>query len=254
LFHVGHAVFDPLFDALVLLVLSLVLRKRAPKLSRGLPAAALGLLLVFACPAVANRLMFALEHPTITTIQPDVTYDAVIMLGGTMDGMATADTGAPAYDEAVERILTTFDLLRTNRARFAIISGTSWAAQTGEAEPESRLIVRQLVAWGIDPARLVADEVSRNTRENAIESVRIAREHGWTRDVLVTSAAHMKRARGCFAKEGLGADTLSVDFSAYDPARHWSHWSPNTPALSKSTAALREWVARLAYRVRGWSE
>ncbi len=250
----GQAFLDPLFDALLLLVLAYAIRARAPRLARVVPVVGLGVLLVFGCPLVANRLAYLLESPVLTSIQPDVTYDAVIALGGTMDGMVTADTGAPAYDEAVERVLATFDLLRTNRARFAIISGTSWGADPGAAEPESRLIARQLVAWGIDPARIAVDEVSRNTHQNAIESSRIARERGWTHDVLVTSAAHMRRARGCFEKEGLPVETMSVDFTAYDPARHWSHLAPRASSLAKSAGAIREWVARLAYRVRGWTD
>ena len=252
--HFAQIFLDPLFDALLLLALSYALRKRAPRVALALPAAAMALLLFFASPVVSNRLAFALEEPALTSMKPDVTYDAVISLSGTMDGMVTADTGAPAYDEAVERILATFDLLRTNRARFAIISGTSWDAGPGEAPPEAQLIAQQLEAWGIDPARIAVDSVSRNTHENAIESTRIAREHGWTHDVLVTSAAHMKRARGCFAKEGLAVDTLAVDFAAYDPAHHWSRWGPRTSSLGESTAVIREWVARIVYRTRDWTE
>ena len=37
----------------------------------------------------------------------------------------------------------------------------------------------------------------------------LARQRGWTHDVLVTSAAHMARARGCFEEEGLNVDTLA---------------------------------------------
>ncbi len=252
--HLAQIFLDPLFDALLLLVLSYALRKRAPRLAFALPAAAMALLLFFASPVVSNRLLYALEQPALTSIKPDVTYDAVIVLGGTMDGMVTADTKSPAYDEAVERILATYDLLRTNRARYAILSGSSWNEGPGEAPPEARLIAQQLAAWGIDPARIAVDEASRNTHENAIESTRIARERGWMRDVIVTSAAHMKRARGCFAKEGLEADTLAVDFGAYDPARHWSRWGPQASSLAESTGAIREWVARIVYRMRGWSE
>jgi uncharacterized SAM-binding protein YcdF (DUF218 family) len=254
LIHFAQIFLDPLLDALLLLALAYALRTRAPRVAFVLPAVAMALLLVLASPVVANRMAFALEEPALTTMKPDVTYDAVIALGGTMDGRVTVDTGTPAYDEAVERILTTFDLLRTNRARFAIISGSSWDAEPGEAPPEARLIAQQLEAWGIDPSRIVVDELARNTHENAIESTRIAREHGWTRDLLVTSAAHMKRARGCFAKEGLALDTLAVDFAAYDPARHLSRWGPSTSSLGESTAVIREWVARIVYRMRGWSE
>jgi uncharacterized SAM-binding protein YcdF (DUF218 family) len=44
---------------------------------------------------------------------------------------------------------------------------------------------------------------SRNTFENARETARIARQHGWTRVALVTDRWHMPRARMLFRIVGL---------------------------------------------------
>ena len=112
----------------------------------------------------------------------------------------------------------------------------------------------ELEGWGIDPSRLALDERSTNTHENAVGSTRIAREHGWTKNLLVTSAAHMQRALGCFEREGLAVDTLAVDFGSYDPDLNQIGWIPRAQALDQSTAAIRERSGRLVYRLRGWSE
>ncbi len=141
-----------------------------------------------------------------------MTYDAVIVLGGGMNGIITSQTGMPAYTDAAERVLTAFELLRAGRAKSAILSGGVWPGSPPEVKTESRLMADALEGWGIDPSRLVLEERSTNTHENAVESARIARERGFTRDLLVTSAAHMLRARGCFLREGLAVDTLAVDF------------------------------------------
>ena len=111
-----------------------------------------------------------------------------------------------------------------------------------------------LEGWGIDPARLVLEERSTNTHENAVEATRIAREKGWTHDLLVTSAAHMQRARGCFLRQGLAVDTLAVDFGSYDPSLTPIGWLPRAGGLAQSTAALRERAGRVVYQLRGWSE
>jgi uncharacterized SAM-binding protein YcdF (DUF218 family) len=175
------------------------------------------------------------------------------VLGGATYPLVTLDTGAATFGDPVERVLTAFDLLRTNRARFAILSGSSWSAGPGAPPSEGQVLADQLIAWGIDRERLVIEDASRTTHENAVESARVARARGWTRVVLVTSAAHMKRAYGCFAEEGLPVDTLAVDFDAYDPSRHGSPWLPRASALAESTAALRERIGRAIYQLRGWS-
>jgi uncharacterized SAM-binding protein YcdF (DUF218 family) len=252
--YFGQFALDPLCVALVLLALAYALRRRWPRVAFWLPAAAGLLLWFFALPATANGLMHALEAPVTPVMKDGDTYDAVIMLTGSVEPATTADTGEPQYNDTVERVLTTFDLLRTNRARFAILSGTSWGQGRYGLPSESRIIASQLAAWGIDASRIVTDDVSRNTHQNAIESVRIAREHAWLHDVLVTSAAHMKRAHACFAKLGLDPDTRATDFAAYEPAKHGHGWQPRAVILDESVSALHEYVGRFVYRLRGWTD
>ena len=78
-------------------------------------------------------------------------YDAVIVLGGCMNPVITADTGKPAWNESAERLLTAYDLLRTNRAKNAILSGGSWTSAQDGVKPEARVMAEQLESLGIDP-------------------------------------------------------------------------------------------------------
>ncbi len=252
--RIADVLLEPLFLALALLLLSYLLSRRSPRVAFALPAIAFALLLAFSTPKVANALVRALEQPPLTTVKSDVTYDAVIVLGGGINGIVTSQTGQIAFDEAVERVLTAFDLLRSNRAKNAILSGGLWPGSGPTVKPEARLMATALEGWGIDPLRLALDERSTNTHENAVESAKIARARGWRRNLLVTSAAHMERAKGCFAREGLDVDLLSVDFISNDPGASPSGWLPRAGALAGSTAAIRERVGRLVYRLRGWSE
>ena len=82
----------------------------------------------------------------------------------------------------------------------------------------------ELIDWGIAPERVVIEDQSRNTRENAVESARVARERGWKTILVVTSAFHMERALGCFRAVGLEVDALPVDQRGYDPG--WQSWLP----------------------------
>jgi uncharacterized SAM-binding protein YcdF (DUF218 family) len=235
---------SPLTWAVVLIAIGL------SKKNRRVAVAGLGVLLLFSLEPVANQLLYALERGAPNTYKGDVPYDAVILLGGAVE-RATLP-GKPSYNDNIERLLATYDLLRTDRARFAIVSGG--AVDSAVLEPvEGDVLGRQLVEWGVEAERVIVESRSRNTHENAVESRRIALERGFTRLLVVTSAFHMSRALGCFRAVGLPVDALPVDYRAYDAKRFSGSWLPRANHLERSTMVLREWFGRGVYRIRGYS-
>jgi uncharacterized SAM-binding protein YcdF (DUF218 family) len=131
-----------------------------------------------------------------------------------------------------------------------LLSGGNIDAQPGDV-PEADRLAARLVAWGVPPAQVVAEGTSRNTRENAIESSRIAAARGWHTLLVVTSAVHMPRALGCFRAVGLEPDALPVDRRAGDGKGQG--WLPRAVALARSTDALRELSGRAVYRIAGYT-
>jgi uncharacterized SAM-binding protein YcdF (DUF218 family) len=246
----------PLTWALLLCAVAAVLalrgRRGNSRAAAGCLVAALLLLSAFSTEAVANALFRSLERGVVSSFDPRVTYDAVLLLGGLLDAQATESSGVPNYTEAVERLLRTFELLREGHARNVLISGGSIDPRVREAV-EARVLARQLAAWGIEPSRIVVEDRSRNTRENALASAALVRQRSWKKLLLVTSAYHLPRAEGCFRAVGLTFDSLPVDFRARDPERFPASLQPRAENLSRSTFALHEFVGRWAYRQRGWS-
>ncbi|MCP3057800.1 YdcF family protein [Myxococcus sp. K38C18041901] len=241
----------PLTWALLFLLVSRLPRLR-PALARGLLVTGLLVLYVFSTEAMSTLLTYQAEEGAHDTFQPGEPYDAVIVLGGGLDPSATERSGRLEFNAAPERILQGFDLVREGHARFVLISGGSLDPRP-TAVVEADVLSRMLQAWGIPAERIVTEGKSRNTRENAVESARIIQERGWKRLLLVTSAAHMPRAQGCFAAVGLRPDTLPVD--ARMPAFRMGRlgWLPRAGALSQSTDVLRELAGRVVYRLRGWT-
>jgi uncharacterized SAM-binding protein YcdF (DUF218 family) len=245
---------SPLSWVLVLCIVALRSRRRV-RLGRRwavAPLAAAILLYVFSIEPVSNALVRSLENEP-RTMRDDVTYDAVVLLGGVVDDRVTATHGAPQYNENVERLLVTYDLLRADRARTTVVSGGAVDESRMDAV-EARVLGKQLVDWGIAPERVVVEDRARNTRENAVEVARVARAHGWNSLVLVTSARHLPRALDCFRAVGLEVDVLPVDFRGYDPGRFSSSWLPRAQSFADSAASIREMVGRLVYRVRGFGK
>jgi uncharacterized SAM-binding protein YcdF (DUF218 family) len=232
-------------------LIALGLRRTAPPARlRRYVAAGLAVLLVFSLEPLANALLRALERRAPRTYRADVAYDAVILLGGVVERASLSEQ--PAYNESIERLLVTYDLLRGDRARFVLVSGGALDLEV-PALVEANVLARQLVDWGVSPDRVVVEPRSRNTRENAVESKRIAQERGWTHLLVVTSAFHMPRALGCFRAVGLPVDALPVDYRAYDPARFSGSWVPRANHLERSAMVLREWFGEGVYRLRGFA-
>jgi uncharacterized SAM-binding protein YcdF (DUF218 family) len=237
-------VFSPLTWAALLVAAGLVKRRRR------LSLAGLGVLLLFSLEPFENLLLYALERGAPRTYRGDVPYDAVILLGGAVE-RATMPA-QPSYNDNVERLLETYDLLRANRARFAIVSGGAIDARE-RAPVEAEVLAAQLVDWRVDPERVIVEGRSRNTHDNAVESKRIVLERGFTRLLVVTSAFHMSRALGCFRAVGLPVDALPVDYRAYDYKRFSGSWLPRASALERSTMVLREWFGHGVYRIQGYA-
>jgi uncharacterized SAM-binding protein YcdF (DUF218 family) len=229
---------------------ALLVRGARKRLGVVLAHAGLAVLLVFSLPAVANRLWRSLEADAVTTAKPDATWDAVVLLGGAVNAFG-ATPEVPSWNDNVERLLTTYELLSSGRAKVAIVSGGSLGVEGLPTEAE--YLARQLEAWGIAKDRVIVEKQARNTRENATFTKALLDERGWKHVLILTSAFHLRRAAGCFRAVGVDFDAQAVDYRMRDPARD-THVLPRGEYLADSTRALREYLGRFVYRVMGYSK
>ena len=213
----------------LLLAAAFLLRRRVA-VAVAVAVLAAGVPFVFSSPAVAEALQRWEEASARDTFRRDVKYDAVIVLGGEIEG---------------PRIQGGADAIRSGRARRLLYSGV-----LRPGEPER--LRANLRALGVPDDRIVIEGRSRNTRENAIESSRVVAERGWRSVLLVTSAAHADRALGCFHKLGLRPDMLPVGYLSR-PLRGGG-WRPRSGALGLSTAALHELLGRSVYWAMGYAD
>ena len=211
-------------------------------------AAGVGLfvLVLFSLPAVANRLWHSLEADATNTFKPETTYDVVVLLGGAVTAEGTTPEQV-SWGHNVDRLTITFDLLKSGKARYAIVSGGVFR----EGLPtEAEYLARQLEAWGIEASRIIVEPKALNTKENASYSKALIEARGFHSVLMLTSAFHVTRAQACFRAVGLEPDTLPVDYRMRDPAA-WDPWMPRTRYLYESSEALREFSGRLVYRLTG---
>lgn len=179
---------------------------------------------------------------------PPGQVDGIIVLGGAVDPNTEASHGQVALNDAAERITEAVALARRYPGARLLLSGgngTLSASERSEAEAMSML----LVAEGVSAERLLLEDRSRNTIENAVYSKELAAPKPGETWLLVTSAAHMPRAVGCFRHVGWAVVPYPVDYHVMGGV------SPDTFELGHNLVrldyAMREWVGLVAYRLLG---
>lgn len=243
---------DPFWWAFVPGALGLVLlvRDRRRRLGVGLSLFGLGVLVVFSLPAVSNRLWASLEADAARTMREGVTYDVVVLLGGVVTPLGSMPE-EPAWNDNVERLLVTRELLASGRAKKVIVSGGEYGLPN--LKTEAAYLAHELEALGVEKDRIILEPRAANTRDNATESAKLITSQGFSSVLIITSAFHMRRSLGCFRAAGLTVDALPVDYRLRDVSLD-THVAPRGEYLAQSTRALREYLGRLTYRVVGYAK
>jgi len=175
--------------------------------------------------------------------------DGIVVLGGYIAGAHGSDVRYLPLSEAGERLTAAAELaVRFPDARLVIAGNPVGRERKSSAELSAAL----LESFGIAPERMVLEDRSRSTWENARHTLQSAAPGEGERYVLVTSAFHMPRAVATFRAAGW------PDLVPY-PVDHRLSGGPSLPAgppdaaanLALADLAAREWAAILLYRLTG---
>jgi uncharacterized SAM-binding protein YcdF (DUF218 family) len=175
--------------------------------------------------------------------------DGIVLLGGAIDLDESADRAMLALNIRAER-MTDFVVLarRYPHAQLVFSGGDSHIFPTGLTEAD---VARQAFSrLGIDPSRIIFEKASRNTHENATLSRSLVHPTPGQHWLLVTSAADMPRAVGCFRAVHWSVIPYPVD---YHTKRHTTGMFPGLVAgFQRVDWATHEWFGLVYYRMRGW--
>jgi uncharacterized SAM-binding protein YcdF (DUF218 family) len=127
--------------------------------------------------------------------------DGIIVLGGAIDASGPHN----------ERLVVVPELLRRYPNARILFSGGS-GALSDDADAEASFAAGLLESFGIARNRIILEDRSRNTVENAVFSKAIIQPKPGERWLLVTSAYHMPRAIGVFRKAGFPVEPYPVDW------------------------------------------
>jgi uncharacterized SAM-binding protein YcdF (DUF218 family) len=208
--------------------------------------AALGFLAFMILP-IGDWLMAPLEERFPIPAPMPERVDGIIVLGGAVDEIVSAARGRVELNDAGTRMTDAVALVRRYpSARVVLTGGNNHIVES--MPPEAGIMKAFFVAEGVDPVRITLETQSRTTYENALFTHAQVRPNPGETWLLVTSAAHMPRAVGCFRRQGWNVVSYPVDFhTAGNGSFQWDLALTNHLVLA--TKALREWVGLVGYRL-----
>ncbi|MEQ1717489.1 MAG: YdcF family protein, partial [Hyphomicrobium sp.] len=175
----------------------------------------------------------------------------IIILGGFEDGWVTAGRGGLALNEAAERLTEGLRLARQlPEARVVFTGGVGQLMASADA---ADAVDTYLTQAGIAPTRIVIENKSRTTFENAVLTRAFIDPKPGERWLLVTSAFHMPRAVGAFRSAGFDILPFPVDFRTRDWGDVFVPYSSVPDGLKRADVAAKEWAGLFAYWLTGRS-
>lgn len=236
------ALLLPPGNGLGLLLLAFLGRHRFPRLALSLGLAGGLLLAVLSLPAVGNALIRHLEAPPLAA--GPVQAGAIVVLGGGRYREAPEYGSDTVAAETLMRLRYAALLQRRTGLPLLVAGGAPDGGVVSEAEAMARTLKEDFRV----PVRWIEGE-SADTRENAVNAARLLGEAGIGRVLLVSHAWHLPRAAESFRRAGLQVVPAPTAFQR--EAATPLDYLPQAEGLRRSRIALREWLGRFTYWLRG---
>lgn len=215
--------------------------------------------LVLTNPLLINALLLAWEVAPTPLADLEGEYEVGVVLTGITNGQKSPQDRV-YISEGSDRIMHALMLYRQGKIKKFLITGGSISI-LGEAETSEASLLKKILLQALVPeSDIIIEEKARNTRENALFSKAILeKQFPNKRYLLITSAFHMRRALGCFAKAGVAVTPFSAGVHSHDfvyTTRLRSiFWSmlPTERSLHLWQILVHELIGYLTYKVVGYA-
>ena len=175
---------------------------------------------------------------------------AIVVLGGGMESPAPEYGGADLSSPSLFRLRYGLWLGRQTGIPVAASGGVGWGTSSSGIQPEANRMAEIAQAeYGV-PLRWV-EASSRDTHENAVNTLALLRPAGVREIVLVTHAPHLPRALREFRAAAAAASAVPVRITAAAMGQAWPadslllRWLPSSEGTRRMRGALHEVLARL---------
>ena len=151
--------------------------------------------------------------------------------------------GVP-YQSVQAGIITAVKLQKKVNVPIIVSGGKVYKFKKAEAP----IMKRFLMDLGISDDRIILEENSRDTFENAKYTKKVCENLGFKNPILITSTYHMKRSVLSFRKVGLEVIPFPAIFPSWrDKQYHWNDYLPGN--FEKFSMAFREYLGIAYYKI-----
>lgn len=236
--------------ALVVALLGLgILWSGRRRWGRWLLLAGLGYYTTILVTPASQWITLPLEDRFSRPAPPPAHVDGIVVLGGAVDQVLTEAHGIPALNGAAERMTEMMVLAHRYPGAKLVFTGGQGTFMQGDLT-EADVARRLWTAMGLPEGRVIYEDRSRNTYENAIYTREMVRPRPGETWLLVTSAQHMPRSMGVFRAAGWTPIPWPVNYTTGGTPRAW-YDAPFPTRLNQFEGGLREWIGLVAYRLLG---
>jgi uncharacterized SAM-binding protein YcdF (DUF218 family) len=239
---------------LALIALTVILWRRRQRFPSMISGAVVALVTLVGGTDLSGWLLRQIEEPWKgLDVDALPVCDAAIVLGGGLEP-SRYEAGGVHLTVAGDRLMMGVEVLRKGKAPVLVLGG-GLVILDGRVVVESALGKAWLESWQLAAGReVVSLGVAANTRDEAVRFVARARERGWRRVLLVTSASHMRRSAAVFRALGIEVVPVPCNFlTTVGTARQRGPIGiPNWRGFEKFGIWMHEVAGWAVYRWRGW--
>lgn len=178
--------------------------------------------------------------------------DGLIVLGGALDPKRSERHDGFEVNAAAERLMIIPRLARVFPDIPIVFTGGSGRLIEASHLSEAMIAARIFEGFGLEKRRLLFEDQSRNTWENARFTFDMMQPGKNSRWLIVTSAYHMPRVIGCFRRAGFRhLIAYPVDYRGKRGKNMWMPVGALGQGLQRVDIAVREWIGLLVYWLSG---
>lgn len=235
---------SPIFLFIMGIAYGLILEKKRPIIISVI------LLYFFSTPLVSDRIFYLIENsiqqPKIEEISKT---EAIVVLSGMVSFVRSGTAKIHEWKDP-DRFFGGIDLFKKNKANFLIFTEARlpW---TKSNVAEGTYLKKKAINMGINASNILVTEEVQNTKQEAQKVSKILKNKN-RNIILVTSAFHMPRAKSLFEEEGFRVIPFPVDFKVSEKSTTIMDFFPLSSGLEKTSAASRELIGRIYYKVLSW--
>jgi uncharacterized SAM-binding protein YcdF (DUF218 family) len=213
---------------------------------------ALGLVVLFVTlfTTTGSYFLQILEGRFPRPVPPPAELSCIIVLGGAFENVVMASRGGVELNQAAERFVETLRLARAYPAARILVSGGD-GSLSGLYEGDAHASQAFFETFGIGADRLIREEQSRTTFENARYTRDLLAQNRLGRCALVTSAYHMPRSVALFRANGIDILPWPTDYRTNGKMRLGLDFTQPSLNAQLTTTAAKEWTGLLAYYLLG---